>query len=243
VSWLAACTSRQPRALELVPTAHFTSCLTRLRLDERLRGSVALVDGTSAAARLTAAAVPGGRVVGKASDTAGQLMDFRWQLAVGDDTLHEEEIAALAQAKAPLVGCVASGLRSTRPAQARLEFLAGERSSQATAARSCGWRRAILMISHAAAAGPGHADGWWESSSAEPCRIGAACASPAIYCQLRPYQERGLSWLTFLSRGARCVPGRRHGARKTVQLLPWRWRTALKTPQAAQRCCCARCRS
>ena len=32
-----------------------------------------------------------------------QLVDFRWQLAVGDDTLTEDEIAALAETKAPLV--------------------------------------------------------------------------------------------------------------------------------------------
>jgi hypothetical protein len=31
------------------------------------------------------------------------LMDFRWQLAVGDDTLTDDEIAALAETKAPLV--------------------------------------------------------------------------------------------------------------------------------------------
>ena len=30
-------------------------------------------------------------------------MDFRWQLAVGDDTLTDDEIAALAETKAPLV--------------------------------------------------------------------------------------------------------------------------------------------
>ena len=43
-------------------------------------------------------------VVDKAS-TFGteQLMDFRWQLAVGDDTLTDDEISMLAQAKAPLV--------------------------------------------------------------------------------------------------------------------------------------------
>jgi SNF2 Helicase protein len=52
-----------------------------------------------------------------------QLMDFRWQLAVGDDTLTEEEIAALAAAKAPIVR-----RRPPRP-------------------RSCGWPPAIRTTS------------------------------------------------------------------------------------------------
>ena len=50
------------------------------------------------------AATPVDGVVDKAGQFGrDQLMDFRWQLAVGDDTLTEEEIAALARAKAPLV--------------------------------------------------------------------------------------------------------------------------------------------
>ena len=32
-----------------------------------------------------------------------QLVDFRWQVAVGEDTLSEDELAALAETKAPLI--------------------------------------------------------------------------------------------------------------------------------------------
>ena len=32
-----------------------------------------------------------------------QLVDFRWELAVGEDTLTDQEIAALAETKAPLI--------------------------------------------------------------------------------------------------------------------------------------------
>jgi hypothetical protein len=43
-------------------------------------------------------------VVAKASKFGrDQLVEFRWELAIGDDTLTEYEIAALAEAKAPLI--------------------------------------------------------------------------------------------------------------------------------------------
>ncbi|MGH3824509.1 MAG: SNF2 helicase-associated domain-containing protein, partial [Pseudonocardiaceae bacterium] len=43
-------------------------------------------------------------VVTKASKFGrNQLVEFRWELAVGDDTLTEDEIAALAETKAPLI--------------------------------------------------------------------------------------------------------------------------------------------
>ena len=61
-------------------------------------------------------------------------MDFRWQLAVGDDTLTEEEIAALARAKAPLVRLRGQWVAVDRDQLRRgLEFLSRERSGQATA--------------------------------------------------------------------------------------------------------------
>src|SRR5262249_27071962 len=63
-----------------------------------------------------------------------QLVDFRWRLAVGDDTLTEEEIEALAQTKAPLVR-VRGQWVAVDPDQLRrgLEFLARNQAGQATA--------------------------------------------------------------------------------------------------------------
>ncbi|MHB1873513.1 MAG: SNF2 helicase-associated domain-containing protein [Streptosporangiaceae bacterium] len=54
---------------------------------------------------LTASAkTPVDGVVKKASKSGReQIMEFRWRLAVGDDTLTDDEIAALAETKAPLI--------------------------------------------------------------------------------------------------------------------------------------------
>src|SRR5437773_1933653 len=63
-----------------------------------------------------------------------QLMDFRWRLAVGDDTLSEAEIAALAQTKAPLVRLRGQWV-AVDPDQLKrgLEFLARNKAGRMSA--------------------------------------------------------------------------------------------------------------
>ena len=62
-------------------------------------------------------------------------MDFRWQLAVGDDTLTDDEIAALAETKAPLVRLRGQWV-AVDPEQLRrgLEFLRRKPAEARTAA-------------------------------------------------------------------------------------------------------------
>jgi SNF2 family DNA or RNA helicase len=153
-----------------------------------------------------------------------QLMDFRWQLAVGDDTLTEEEIAALAETKAPLIRLRGQWV-AVDPEQLKrgLEFLKREQTGQATAAE-------ILRL---AAAHPDDldtplplihvtADGWLEellggavSQSLRPVPV-----PDHFQAGLRPYQERGLSWLAFLSSlGLGACLADDMGLGKTVQLL------------------------
>jgi hypothetical protein len=172
-----------------------------------------------------AAATPVDGVVGKASRFGrDQLMDFRWQLAVGDDTLTEEEIAALAQAKAPLVRLRGQWV-AVDPDQLKrgLEFLAGERSSQATAAEIL-----RLAASHPDDLGTPlplaqvTADGWLGEllSGAVPQSVRPVHLPGHFLASLRPYQERGLSWLTFLSSlGLGACLADDMGLGKTVQLL------------------------
>ena len=153
-----------------------------------------------------------------------QLMDFRWQLAVGDDTLTEEEIAALATAKAPLVRLRGQWV-AVDPEQLKrgLEFLAREQSGQVTAAE-------ILRL---AASHPDDldsplplsrvtADGWLgellDGSVAQSLR--PVPVPDHFQAVLRPYQERGLSWLAFLSSlGLGACLADDMGLGKTVQLL------------------------
>jgi len=153
-----------------------------------------------------------------------QLMDFRWQLAVGDDTLTEEEIAALARAKAPLVRLRGQWV-AVDPDQLRrgLEFLAREQAGQAT----------VAEVMRLAASHPDDldtplpltgvtADGWLGEflSGGAPRSMRPVELPDHFLARLRPYQERGLAWLAFLSSlGLGACLADDMGLGKTVQLL------------------------
>ena len=153
-----------------------------------------------------------------------QLIDFRWQLAVGDDTLSEEEIAALAQTKAPLVRLRGQWVAVDRDQLRRgLEFLARNKAGTATAAEIL-----RLAAAHPEDAGTPlpltaiHADGWvgelLDGSVLDYSRF--VPVPDDFQAKLRPYQERGLSWLDFLSSvGLGACLADDMGLGKTVQLL------------------------
>ena len=126
-----------------------------------------------------------------------QLMEFRWRLAVGDDTLSEEEIAALAQTKAPLVRLRGQWV-AVDPDQLRrgLEFLARNKTGQATAAE-------ILRLAAAHPEDAGiplpvtgiQADGWvgelLDGSVTNQLRL--VEMPEDFHAKLRPYQKRNLA--------------------------------------------------
>ena len=171
------------------------------------------------------ASTPVDGVVGKAAKFGrDQLMEFRWQLAVGDDTLTEEEIAALAATKAPLVRLRGQWV-AVDPEQLRrgLEFLTRHRAGQATAGE----------ILRQAAAHPDdsdtplpvtavHAGGWLGEllAGGVPGQLQDVPVPDHFQASLRPYQQRGLSWLAFLSSlGLGACLADDMGLGKTVQLL------------------------
>ena len=186
-------------------------------------------------------------VVAKASKFGrDQLVDFRWELAVGDDTLTEEEIAALAAAKAPLVrlrgqwvavdrsSCAAawSSSRASRPGQdRRRDPGAGRQPSR--------------RPRHAAASSPRSAPtaGWATCSAVPPrSRCSRSCRRMGS-AALRPYQQRGLSWLAFLSSlGLGAAWPTTWGWARPCSCSPWRRCTATSDRAPGRRCCCARCR-
>jgi SNF2 family DNA or RNA helicase len=153
-----------------------------------------------------------------------QLMDFRWQLAVGDDTLSEEEIAALAQTKAPLVRLRGQWVAVDRDQLRRgLEFLARNKAGTVTAAEIL-----RLAAAHPEDAGTPlpvtaiQADGrigeLLDGSVLNQARLVPVPGD--FQARLRPYQERGLSWLDFLSSlGLGACLADDMGLGKTVQLL------------------------
>jgi superfamily II DNA or RNA helicase len=165
-----------------------------------------------------------GVVAGAGKFGRDQLLDFQWQLAIGDDTLTEEEITALAAAKAPLVRLRGQWVAVDSDQLRRgLEFLTRQRSSQVTAAEVM--RLAVLDPHDVDAPLPltrVTADGWLgeflngtSTQSMQPVSLPSG-----FLANLRPYQERGLSWLAFLSSlGLGACLADDMGLGKTVQLL------------------------
>ena len=128
------------------------------------------------------------------------LVQFRYDLALGDDTLHPDELAELARLKIPLVRIRGQWVElDERNLQAALKFLAGGRQGE----RSAG---DVLLEG---LRGPDEdlpvtavdADGWLGdilSGDAEHT-LSPLSTPTSFHGKLRPYQERGLAWLSFLS--------------------------------------------
>ncbi len=176
--------------------------------------------------RLSARSTPAQGVVVRGGLGREQVAAFRWSLAVGDGadaTLDEEEIAALVAAKAPLVRLRGAWVSVDRAALHRgLEFLRRGDRRPPTAAD-------VLAL---AAGGPADdlplpltgidAAGWLGDLLAGTAdRTLTPVAPPATFtAQLRPYQQRGVAWLAFLSSlGLGACLADDMGLGKTVQLL------------------------
>jgi hypothetical protein len=165
-----------------------------------------------------------GVVAGASKFGKDQLMDFSWQLAVGDETLTDAEIAALAATKAPLIRLRGQWVAVDGEQLRRgLEFLARNGRGRVSAAE-------VLRVaaSHSDDLGTPlpvagvTADGWLGDLlvGAAPQALQLADAPAGFRATLRPYQQRGLSWLAFLgSLGLGACLADDMGLGKTVQLL------------------------
>ena len=153
-----------------------------------------------------------------------QLCDFRWELAVGEHGLSDDEIHALAAAKAPLVHVRGEWIAVNQTQLARgLEFLQRESAGLMTAGDVL-----ALAISH-----PDDvelpleltevtADGWLGALLGGTVSDSLTDIEPpeSFAATLRPYQNRGLGWLDFLGRlGLGACLADDMGLGKTVQLL------------------------
>ncbi len=128
------------------------------------------------------------------------LVQFRYDLAVGDTTLDPDELAELARLKIPLVRIRGQWVElDERNLKAALKFLQSDRSGELPAGD-------VLL---AGLRGPDEdlpvtavdADGWLGALlSGQTERSLTPVPAPAsFHGELRPYQERGLAWLSFLS--------------------------------------------
>ena len=158
----------------------------------------------------------------------GDLVDFRYEVAVGDEPLDPAELAELARLKVPLVRLRGQWVElDDAHLKAALKFLERNQAGTMTAAD------ALTAGLGLGLGGPGEpdeevplvgvdADGWLgDLLSGQADRRLRPMATPAGFSgQLRPYQERGLSWLSFLGElGLGGILADDMGLGKTIQLL------------------------
>jgi SNF2 family DNA or RNA helicase len=156
----------------------------------------------------------------------GDLVDFRYDVAVGDEALDPAELAELARLKVPLVRLRGQWVElDDAHLKAALKFLERNQAGTMTAADALaaglglggpeGPDRQVPLVGV-------DADGWLgDLLSGQADRRLRPMATPAGFSgQLRPYQERGLAWLAFLGElGLGGILADDMGLGKTIQLL------------------------
>jgi len=150
----------------------------------------------------------------------GDLVDFRYDLAVGDEALDPDELAELARLKIPLVRIRGQWVElDDRHLQAALRFLersaAGPRPARDALLAGLRGEDDLPVVAV-------DADGWLgDLLSGQADQRLAPVATPAMFAgTLRPYQERGLAWMAFLSGlGIGLILADDMGLGKTIELL------------------------
>ncbi len=148
------------------------------------------------------------------------LVDFRYDLAIGDETLDPDDLDELARLKIPLVRIRGQWVElDDRHLQAALKFLERRRTGTMAAgdALLAGLRGEDDLPIAAI-----DADGWLgDLLSGQAERRLAPVPTPGSFTgSLRPYQERGLAWMAFLtSIGLGGILADSMGLGKTIQLL------------------------
>jgi SNF2 family DNA or RNA helicase len=149
------------------------------------------------------------------------LVDFRYDLAVGDQELDPGELAELARLKVPLVRLRGQWVElDDRHLRAALRFL--ERSQSGTMRASDALLAGLDGADDDLPLVEVDADGWLgDLLSGRADRRLEPVKTPAGFDgELRPYQERGVAWLSFLGRlGLGCVLADDMGLGKTAETL------------------------
>lgn len=158
-----------------------------------------------------------GTVAGKSG--LGSLVDFSWEVSLGDEQLTPDELEALADLKSPLVKLrgqwveldakrLENGLRLLREGG---QMTVADLLHAALSTEDSPLGLPVVDVSARGALGD-LLSGMAAMREAEP--------PDEFVGQLRPYQQRGLSWMTFLqSLGLGGILADDMGLGKTVQLL------------------------
>ena len=175
--------------------------------------------------RLTARAnVKSPKLAGGGGLTLTDIVQFDWQMALGDEALSLKELAALAALKAPLVKIRGQWVQlNAEEIQAALAFWKKNPTGKATV-------REVVQMALGANQLPGgiavqgvEAAGWMGEFLAQldgRAAFAEQPVSPEFIGTLRPYQLRGYSWLAFLRKwGLGACLADDMGLGKTVQTL------------------------
>jgi SNF2 family DNA or RNA helicase len=175
--------------------------------------------------KLTARSSSGGSSASARQSQFGMedLVSFRYDLAVGDEVLSAEELAELARLKVPLVRIRGQWVElDDQHLKAALKFLERKQSGTMTAAEVLGAAIGSSGDADELALTKVDADGWLGDllSGQADQRLEPMATPEGFVGTLRPYQQRGLSWLSFLGRlGVGAILADDMGLGKTVQLL------------------------
>jgi len=153
----------------------------------------------------------------------GTLVDFDWRVAVGDQLLSPDEFEQLATRKVPLVEVRGEWVLLDPQGVARTLALFEKKPSGRTTLADFLRMASGLDEEDAEALGVDGitADGWLaELLQSDAAQEAPFVAPKALLGRLRPYQEKGVSWLRFLlSRGLGTCLADDMGLGKTIQLL------------------------
>ncbi|WP_103355804.1 DEAD/DEAH box helicase [Amycolatopsis sp. CA-128772] len=172
------------------------------------------------ALRLSVRSTPAEQVVARSRVGRDELAGFRWSIAVGDDEIGEEELAKLVAAKTSLVRLRGRWISvDADRLRAGLEFLRRDPDRRTPAE--------LLELVHLEPQTPlpvtgVRADGWVGDVLAGRVQqtLRPVEPPPSFRATLRPYQQRGVSWLAFMSAlGLGACLADDMGLGKTVQTL------------------------
>ena len=160
------------------------------------------------------------------TDGAGlkMLVDYRWDLALGDAQLTKTELDALARAKVPLMNIRGQWVHvDHKRLAAGLAFLnssgSGQMSADEALRQAASYTDADTLPMPVSGVG---GSGWLAEllTGGVEADLEPVVPPPGFRAELRPYQRRGLAWLAFLDRlGLGGCLADDMGLGKTVQLL------------------------
>jgi SNF2 family DNA or RNA helicase len=169
----------------------------------------------------------GGPTIGRGLFGLDSILDYDWEVAIGDETFSEAEFKEMARLKVPLVQVRGEWvmLRSEDIESAIAYFEKRSMSSEMTlmdalklglGAQDLGSEESLPVVEV-------EAKSWFEdmlSSFAGGDRISDVEVPKTFNGKLRPYQEKGLSWLNYLHKfGLGACLSDDMGLGKTVQLI------------------------